>query len=127
MSPFSSMRERVAAAQHMQRFRRDSDPERDYRLLLQYREVEPAFLRLGYITCDKLAALRFEVESDALLGGRIAPTFDRYCSFEERMKYETLCFEEYYQKKINGQTGHCELFLDDLFALGIHGVQEKIL
>ena len=78
-------------------------------------------VRMGMLTRDRLAAAQFAVDDQELLMGRLAPAPTAPAGALEAAR-------EYLKPYPfpGGQTGHCELHLQRLFAVGIDGLREEI-
>ena len=76
-------------------------------------------MRAGMRTKARMEALRFEIDTDEMLAGRIIS--QNYS--DERVKAAQEYLKQYPSP---GQTGHCEPFWDDVFAKGIGGLSSDI-
>ena len=81
-------------------------------------------MRRGMLTRDLLAGLALAVDDMELLVGRPAPDSQQWQ--EERREALIWLDANYPQVFTPGQTGHCQLFLDDLFQLGIDGLRSSL-
>jgi trans-4-hydroxy-L-proline dehydratase len=82
--------------------------------------LESQQLRAGKLTRGRLANLRFQIDEYELLAGRILP--------EERTEEEIKQAQEFMQtvSPSGGQSGHCALYWEELFDIGIGGLINKI-
>lgn len=76
--------------------------------------------RRGILCRDRLKACRFEIDKHEILAGRILRP--------EHTTQEIAKAEEYLKQcpPLPGISGHCEMYLTELFALGISGLESKI-
>jgi pyruvate-formate lyase len=81
-------------------------------------------VRRGLLTRDRLAGLPLDVDDLELLMGRVAP--DRSEWQGERQQAAAYLSENYPEVNTPGQTGHCQLDLSRLFALGIDGLASEV-
>lgn len=79
-------------------------------------------VRKGYVCRERLRSLEFVLDDDELLVGRLAPMGESEKSEVESAK--AYCAEHY--RRAGGQTGHCELYRDELFQLGLDGLLAKL-
>ncbi len=79
-------------------------------------------VRKGLLTRDTLAAVEFALDDLELLAGRRAPCPNQ--GSEEEHEAAHTYWREHVRSR--GQTGHCELDLSRLFAVGVAGLREDI-
>jgi trans-4-hydroxy-L-proline dehydratase len=79
-------------------------------------------VRRGLVTRDRLGALQFEIDDLELLAGRLRRGGSSGVDAEEAEAREYL--KQY--PGAGGQTGHCELDVDDVLAHGIEGVRRDL-
>lgn len=90
---------------------------------LKQSEIIPSWQeRQGLCTRQVLADLVFEIDDLELLVGRLAPRPETV--LDSGLALARVYLEQY--PVPGGQTGHCELDLNDLFRLGIDGLMTRI-
>lgn len=96
------------------------DPVVDARSLGENADLPSRQLQAGRLCRDRLSNLQFQVDEYELLAGRIKPV--------QRTDDALADAREFLSKlpPAPGQTGHCELRTDKLFARGIDGLLEDI-
>lgn len=78
-------------------------------------------LRAGALTRGRLSQLQFQIDEFELLAGRILEVHRTEEEQEEALSFlETLPASA-------GQSGHCALYWEELFAIGLEGLMEKVL
>ena len=78
-------------------------------------------VRRGFLTRDRLAAMRFEIDDLELFVGRL-----REIGAPEEERLEARAYLADVRLDYPGQTGHCELDLDPLMQVGIDGLGQMI-
>ncbi|MBN1352179.1 hypothetical protein JXJ21_22465 [candidate division KSB1 bacterium] len=84
--------------------------------------IESWQVRRGLCTRNILSSAVFEIDDLELLVGRLAPQPESLSEIDLEKARNFL--QKYPQP--GGQTGHCELFLEDIMRVGIDGVSRKI-
>ncbi|NOY75733.1 MAG: hypothetical protein GXP32_08065 [Kiritimatiellaeota bacterium] len=92
----------------------------DAEILRGLRNYKSQQLRAGALTRGRLSGLRFQIDDFELLAGRILEN-DR--SNEE--KEEAVAFLETLPPA-GGQSGHCALYWEELFEIGLGGLIDKV-
>jgi len=100
------------------------DPRLTVQSLRESEKVASWQVRRGLLTRDRLASLVLDIDDLELLAGRLAP--DRPEWQVERKAAQAYLDQHYPWIYPPGQTGHCELDLSRLFALGIDNLQAEI-
>ena len=79
----------------------------------------------GYC-CGMLEGIEFECEKGEPLVGRVRYAEHSDGDWESAISYlqNEAFFKDFH---VDGQTGHCEPYYDDIFRLGISGLREKLL
>jgi pyruvate-formate lyase len=103
----------------------DGDPRLAWRSLQASEGVPSWRLRRAYLTRDLLAGLPLALDDLELLLGRLAP--DRPEWQAERAQARAWLQQAHPHLCTPGQTGHCQLDLSRLFALGLDGLREALL
>lgn len=98
----------------------DGEPAVLLRALEETRAVESWPVRRGLLTRELLRAARFELDDLELLVGRLAQ--DTPQGAAEREAAREAIRRDYPTVITPGQTGHCQLDLSRLFALGVDGL-----
>ncbi len=81
-------------------------------------------VRRGLLTRDLLSCFPFALDDEELLLGRMAPDQPEWRAEREEAKVSLA--SHYPHLYTPGQTGHCELDLSRLFALGLDGLREEV-
>lgn len=115
----NAIRTRVVADQAAMKSRKGVDPVIDAQSLRASEGLSQQ-LRMGRRCHDRLVGLEFETDGYELLAGRIKPVVRGEAHLREAREYLAAF------PAAPGQTGHCEIAIDDLFALGIDGLIAKV-
>ncbi len=83
-------------------------------------QVESWPLRRGLLSRDRLSGARFDIDDCEMLAGRMRKADATPEQEQEAKKYLSAYTWP------GGQTGHCELDLQELFAVGIAGLRSRI-
>jgi pyruvate-formate lyase len=114
-------RNRVAADQAALQGRKGHNPLVDAQSRRTSAGLTSQQLIAGRLCHDRLVNLEFEIDDYELLAGRIKqPVLDEAAVADARAYLATIPGPA-------GQTGHCEVATDELFALGIDGLITRIL
>jgi len=92
----------------------------DAEILRNLSDVSSQQLKAGMLTRERLGTLRFQIDDYELLAGRISS-----CKHTQ----EEIIKADKFLKTIpssGGQSGHCALYLEELFDIGIGGLINKI-
>jgi pyruvate-formate lyase len=84
--------------------------------------VDSWVIRRGLLTRDRLAGIHFAIDDLELLAGRL----DLNAGGTPEEVEDALTYLQAYTLNYPGQSGHCELDLDPVMALGIDGLVEAI-
>lgn len=98
----------------------DGDPRIMAQSLQESRGIPSWTFRRGRLTRDLLRSLAFEMDDLELLAGRLAP--DRLEWQKQRVRAMDYLRAREPRLFTPGQTGHCQLDLSRIFALGIDGL-----
>ena len=124
----AQLRKRVLARKDSDAMRRAmANPVVDARSLRASEEIESWTIRRGWLTRDRLKAMRFAIDDLELLAGRL--DLVDTTSPDATPPEEADAAREYlsqYRIDLPGQTGHCELDLDAVMRVGIDGVAAGI-
>ena len=115
-----AIRARVAADQAALQGRKGQDPVVDARSLRASAHLDAQQVQAGRRCRDRLSALNFQIDDAELLAGRIKPAVHSESEIREARDFLA-------ELPVSpGQTGHCELAVEDLFRLGIDGLTADI-
>lgn len=92
----------------------------DAMILRNLSNIESQQLKAGMLTRDRLKQLRFQIDDDEMLAGRILEN-----TRTATEKAEALAFLKTLPPAC-GQSGHCALYWEELFEIGIGGLIEKL-
>lgn len=100
------------------------DPRLTAQSLRATEDIPSWTLRRGRLTGDLLRGIVFDLDDQELLVGRLAPDRPEWQS--ERAVAQAFLSEGYPNVFTPGQSGHCQLDLSRLFALGIDGLKQDM-